>query len=183
VSREDQDFLTVDDGDFFTYYPSAAALCADFEYAGETESITDRRANNYHLVLDENERITLGPSRGKADLLWLRRAWQRIQKEHPYQYPLNRKLPETDDAFLDALFQSVQLTSGDRPAGKLWAVSLGGHLTHLPNLAEVTAMLLNLPDLSGVVVDDPYAHSYDPARVDRGGLIFRGRHYILYTER
>ncbi|MCY0904628.1 hypothetical protein [Arthrobacter sp. H14-L1] len=99
----DTDFITVDDGGTFTYYPSSAALCGDFEYAGQTESIIDRGANHYPLILDKSRHVALGRSLGKADMLWLRTAWREVQEAAPQLYPLNRELAVADPAFLSGL--------------------------------------------------------------------------------
>ncbi len=179
---DDTDFITVDDGGTFTYYPSAGALCQDFEYAGQTEAIIDRDANHYPLILDENRRITLGRSIEKADLSWLRRAWNEIQETTPHLYPLLRELPDPDPAFMASLFEILELTAGYGPAGQLWTVTLHGRDTRLELLSELTALLLGPIDLAGAAVEDPYGHVYRPTRLDRRGLAFIGRHHIVYTE-
>ncbi|XAS67041.1 hypothetical protein V3C33_16505 [Micrococcaceae bacterium Sec5.7] len=174
----DLDFVTVDGGTF-EYAPSATSAARSFEYSGQAECIVDRRGNNYPLLADERGRIMLGPTLGAADLVWLRRAWNDAQREQPRNYPLVRAMPATDAGFLDSLFEVLAATAGGPGT---WVLHLGRRDYHVESLLEVSALLLKEKDLSDAVVDDPFGHSYRPARLSRGRLALTERHVVVYRE-
>ncbi|MFI5085830.1 MAG: hypothetical protein ACHP7K_07855 [Actinomycetales bacterium] len=182
IPGDTADYVAVDDGGTFAYYRTAAALCTDFEYVGQTESIIDRNANQYPLMLDAGRRITLGRSIEKADLPWLRAAWARAQDASPRLYPLHRLLPWGAEIFVQGLFEVLELSAGYEPAGGDWTVTLGARDSRVGSLAGLTALLLAATDLSGALVEDPYGHHYRPARGGRHGLALTGRRYVAYTE-
>lgn len=177
----DTDFITVDGG-LFDYAPTAEAVVRSFEYAGQTETIIDRAGNRYPLLADEHGHFKLGQSSGKADIDWLRQAWETAQQEHPKRYPLERVMPDSDAEFLTSLFEVLEETTTGAVEGWIWKVRQPGRTLHLESLDEVNDLLLKATDLPETIVQDPYEHLYRPHRMIRSTLALKDRHYLVYRE-
>ncbi|MDQ6752788.1 MAG: hypothetical protein M3017_05130 [Actinomycetota bacterium] len=173
------DFITVDDGGFFEYQPSAAAVERRSEYPAETECIVDRQGNNYTLGPGADGRLGLRRSLGLADFRWLRRAWRRVQAEHPDQYPLFRRLPEADDLFLRMLFEVLPSNAG---GGAGWRLLLEAQETSYGSLLEVGRALARAQNPAAAVVADPYGHRYHPQPRQRRRLGIRTGTYLVFVE-
>ncbi len=177
----DTDFITVDGG-LFEYAPSAEAVVRSFEYAGQTEVIFDRAGNRYPLLAGEHGHLKLGRSAGKADIDWLREAWETAQQEDPRRYPLERVMPDLDDEFLASLFEVMEETTVGAEEGWTWKVRQPGRTLHLESLYDVNALLLKAKDLAETTVQDPYGHLYRPRQMIRGTLALTHRHFLVYRE-
>lgn len=180
------DFITVDDGGFFEYQPTAAAVELRSEYPSETECIVDRLGNNYTLGKRDDGGLRLRPSLGRADFPWLRRAWARIQSEHPDQYPIIRRAPESDALFLQMLFEVLPLT-GERPTAAatrdaVWSMRLEDQDLRFGSLQEIGRALARAANPSGVVVSDPYGHHYRPEPRKRRQLGLLASRYLVFVE-
>lgn len=177
----DTDFITVDGG-LFNYAPSAEAVVRNLEYADRNETIIDRAGNRYPLLDDENGHLQLGQSSGKADIDWLREAWDAAQLEDPQRYPLERVMPDADIEFLASLFEMLEETTTGVVEGWTWKVRQPGRTHHLESLDDVNDLLRKATDLPETIVQDPYEHLYRPYRMIRGTLALTDRHYLVYRE-
>lgn len=177
----DTDFITVGGG-LFTYAPSAEAAVRSVEDAGPTEAVIDRSGNGYPLLAGEHGRLKLGQSSGKADINWLREAWNAAQREDPQRYPLERVMPDADAQFLASLFEMLEETTTGVVEGWTWKVRQPGRTLHLESLDDVNDLLRKATDLPDTIVQDPYEHLYRPYRMIRGTLALTDRHYLVYRE-
>ncbi|WP_427017761.1 hypothetical protein ACQCSX_03860 [Pseudarthrobacter sp. P1] len=183
VDLASMDFLTVDDGGFFGYAPSARAVEADNEYPAEVECVIDRAGHNYRLVRSGSGQLVLGPAPGTVDMGWLRASWAQLQAQHPARYPLHRIVDEASDVqFLAMLFDVLQL-AGDHPVpGGLWHVLLAGDDLRVESLRDASTLLFQQARPQDAVVRDPLGHDYRPEPKGHRILGFTTGRYILYTE-
>ena len=182
AQRGGPDFLTVDDAGSFDYRPSAHAVLADFEYPSQAAAVLDRSGNCYQLRAMQGP-LMLVRSPAKADLLWLHRAWREAQAQDPQRYPLQRVMPEADAAFLAGLFEVLELVdAGPDAEGGSWTLSVSGRKAQAQSFPVVRRLLSAKPDLSAVVVTDPFGHRYRAERHGRWPRAGDHGHFIVCRE-
>lgn len=175
-------FVAVDDAGEFTFYPSEAALLADFEYPAEAICIVGRDGGGFRLVLDAERKLDMATGLGPVDYSWLRQAWLRAQRHNPAQYPLRRFYPAGRDTLLACMFETLYLENALEAVE--WQLLMNGTETHPVTLRDVDARLATRGSLEQARVRDPFGHHYRPVRVPGHPARSGGRHgnVTIYAE-
>ena len=137
----DSGLVAVDDGGDFSYYATAGALEADYEYPGDLVCVLDRRGGAFQLAPAGSARVKLVPAAAAVDYSWLRKAWLEAQRRHPHRYPLRRFYPDSTETLLAAVFECLYLRWTAEP----W-----------PPPSDVAA---------GRILADPFGHRYRAAKL------------------
>lgn len=177
-----RDFVAVDDGRDFSYHRSEPSLLAAFEYVAEAACIIDRSGSAYHLALDPNRRLILGPPLGPVEFHWLRHAWLAAQNAHPEGHRLRRFYPLSRDEVVSDLFETLALERGKAPAEGAWSLEIGGLAMQASSMEDIDRRLARRKPLQHIHVSDPFGHLYRPARHRSHWYLPATAGSILYIE-
>lgn len=105
------DFVAIDDGGEFGYYPGASELLAGFEYPDQALAVLDRTGKLYRLVLGPDRALMMSGAHGRVDRAWLQQQWARAQRSFPLQHRVRRFHAGSLPALLAELFETLPLES------------------------------------------------------------------------
>jgi hypothetical protein len=176
------DYVVVDEGGEFSYYPSSTAMLEDLEYVDEAACIVNRSGNTFRLVLDAAGNLHLGPSFGPVEEHWLRQSWTTAQHRNLRAHPLQRLYAGSREALLRGLFETLTLERGKAEASVPWTVYAKAETVHSATLREVDDLLKGVGSLKGINVQDPYGHFYRPVRHSAHAPFRLGTGFISYVE-
>jgi len=167
-------FVAVDDAGEFAFYPTTAALLADFEYTAQAICIVGRDGAGFRLLLDADRHLAMGTSLGPVDYSWLRQAWLKAQRHNPSEYPLRRFYPAGRETLLACMFETLYLEHAMEPVQ--WNFTVDGHQTHPVSLQDIDGSLTSRNILERARVQDPFGHLYRPVRVPGRAMHGRNHH-------
>lgn len=113
----ERDFVAIEDGGEFGYYPGVAELLAGCEYPDQAVAVLDRAGSLYRLVLGPDRALMMSGVPGRVERAWLQGQWARAQRSCPLQHKVRRFHAGSLPALLAELFETLFL---EGPTGQVF---------------------------------------------------------------